>query len=604
MNIDIKPEVSYSAGNLRIRVTDSDAGLGFTIGYRNGDELHVCGLNTSPEYNIPVRGIFMEDGIPPFDHEYDWFQSDPDEPWIFSFLTGSGAGKIMDVLSVPDDEREEYSELIGKVLGQAREYLVNVDTRASDALAKSSEKSLDFLSFYSGDSDRHVRRRQAAESYPLAAGLMAKEVSLKIAIDRSQSLAPVLKTALENRSGATLSKGVLKRLARAPELPDGCSLATVARFCSLVPPDWIPNEGDQWTAFCHSAEALLTELEATNEDVPDLIKGRGGDWTRFLAKASKEGGRETGSLKESIEFTRSRMAEAHTMAREFADIFLLPAAAGQITSTSLTVTPEMRSAAIQSAYAILFRGRSAIEISDLTRRWSLNRAKIDEAIYGAAEIEAKRLVSDIEEDSWPAMTDRVEAPSGVSVVPLTSKGVLQDEGSAGRDADGNEGLSHCVGGYHGTAMKADCHIYSIRRYNEDGSFERLSTAEFRRLNPDNNKLSCVQNQGWGNQSPGNLASDALKWFMNSVEVGQIPIQRERIDAFQEVRMSGDRHIDGLERLCGYDWKQRDLLNVAAVAWGPYVTDSWKRQKMDAILESDEVAYVAQNIIPDVKMVRF
>lgn len=592
-------------GNLRVVISDTEAGRAFLIGYRHGEELHVCGLNTMDGQAVPLRGIFDLDEIPELSHDHDWYMSENDEDWIFSLLSGEGPEKILDTLSVPQDERDFCFSDVEKLLSDAAEHLSeHIDPRAVAALSHADGKSLDLIPFYSGDGERATRRRQAAESYPLAAALMTKEVRLKIAIDRSQSLAPVLKEALENRSGATISKGVMKRLARAPELPSGCSLETVARFASLVPADWIPAEGDQWTAFCHSAECLLNELGASDEDIADLTKGRAGDWVRFLFKASKDGGREVESLDEAVSFTRSMMSEAHAMSVEFADMFILPAAAIQVTQQDLTVTPEMRTAAIQSAYAMLFRGRSAIEISDLTRRWSLNREKIIEAVYEAAEGSAKMLVGDIEEGSWPQMTQEVSAPSGIRIVPLTSREQLSDEGAHGRDRNGIEGLHHCVGGYHVSAIQGDCHIVSIRRYNDDGSFERLATVEFSRLSPDENRLNVRQSRARRNSQPSRAASDALTWYMNSVAVGRIPLERQRIDAYQELRMTGERGFDGLGRLCGFDWKDTDLIQVSATSWGPYVTDSWKRRKMDDIMGSNEISYVAENIVPDVKMVRF
>ncbi|MTH95984.1 PcfJ domain-containing protein [Roseibium sp. RKSG952] len=596
---------SVRIGSLRAVASDTDAGRAFLIGYCHGKELHVCGINTMDAQAVPLRGIFDTDDIPELSHDHNWYLSENDEDWIFSLLSGEGTEAIMDTLSVPREERDLCNEDVRKLLSAAAEHLSeHMDARAVSALSRADGKSLDQLSFYSGEGERATRRRQAAESYPLAAALMAKEVRLKIAIDRSQSLAPILKEVLENRSGATISKGVMKRLARAPELPAGCSLETVARFASLVPADWIPTEGDQWRAFCHSAECLLTELGASDEDIADLVKGRAGDWERFLFKAAKDGGREVEDLDGAISFTRSMMGEAYLMSVEFADMFLLPAAAIGVTQHDLTVTPEMRTAAIQSAYAMLFKGRSAIEIADLTRRWSLNREKINDAIFQAEDRHNQLLVGSIEEGSWPQLTEEVVAPSGIRIVPLTSPEQLRNEGSSGEDPAGNKGLSHCVGGYHSSAVKADCHIVSVRRYYEDGRFDRLATVEFSRLSPNDNKLTVKQSRARSNSQPCRAAKDALTWYVNSVAVGRVPLQRQRIDAFQEMRMNGQKTLDGLGRLCGYEWKEDSVIQIVAKAWGPYVTDSWKRRKMDDIMASDEVSFIAENIVPDVRMARF
>lgn len=265
-------------------------------------------------------------------------------------------------------------------------------------------------------------------------------------------------------------------------------------------------------------------------------------------------------------------------------------------ASDVPVTPEMIHAAATGSYAILAAGRNAADLADLQRRFHQERERILGGTRRIEEERNRRIRGEIDKDGWPALTPVVQSPNGLWIVPLTNPRELVAEGAEGKDENGVPGLNHCVGGYAAKARQCDCHIVSVRRIGEDGRYERISTVEFLPVRSASDRLSVRQNMARGNSKPPADAIDAVSWYVSAVATGSVPLNWEQIKAFLEGQVLPD---DGVERLCGYDWRDRDLLNAAVGPWGPFVVPGFRNMGLDAVMASPPVASVTALVPPEI-----
>jgi len=575
------------------------AGEGYVLSFFDGVATNVCAVASSPDGMLScVRSTVLPgtefDAAAALEED----EADPraDVPWAFAMAGAAPVSRLLDALGVPLVERGIAAEELAGIVRNHSQTLSSLDRRALDALASAPSRRVGALAFYSGDGERPERRRQAAASYPLLADLIASNLSAKMAVDRSRPLADVLAQALGGLASREVSKAVLKRAASAPALPDGCSLETIARFMTLVPADWIPGPGPEWPAFCHAAHALLEDLGCPEEEVASLVKGCSGRWDEWCLRVVRKAGGEAAEGDGVYGSLRMAMLHASDMLNCFAHVGVLPMAAHATPSSSVTVTPEMAHAAYRGAYAIIASGRNAADVADLQRRFHQEQERILNGTRRMEDERKARIRGAIEEGGWPALSATVQAPNGLWIVPLTNPAELADEGRSGKDANGVEGLHHCVGTYDGKARSCDCHIVSVRRIEGEGSYVRLSTVEFGPVRDGSDRLTVRQNMGRGNTTPPPEASDAVNWYVAAVAAGVIEINREQIRAFLDKELLPD---DGVERLCGYDWRDRDLLNAAVGPWGPFVVPAFRGMGLDAVMESPSVASVTALVPPDI-----
>lgn len=510
-----------------------------------------------------------------------------DASWAYAMLEGAPLAALMDKLGLPLSDRVGTASILADQVAEVSARL-RPDGRALGAMAKAPSRRPGSLAFYVGDGERAERRRQAAASYPLLADLLASGLATKMAIDRGRPLADAAAQALSGLAGRPVSKAVLKRVAAADRLPAGCSIETVSRFMTCVPPDWIHAEGEEWEAFCRIAHALLDDLGAPDGAVPALVSGCSGRWREFAARICRKSGVEADDPGEGA---RRVMFTAAEMIRCFAEVAILPMAAHAGDAGEVSVTPEMVRVAARVAFDALAAGRNAADLGEIQRRWHQERHEVL-AVTGAAE----RAKEGIEEGGWPGLTHPVMAPNGVWLVPLTNPEQLGWEGSPHRDPNGSVGLSHCVGGYDRRAKSCECFIISLRTVSPDGSYTRLSTAELGPLPMDESRIKVRQNRARENGDPPPEAHDALSWYLGSIAAGEVKVNREQIAAFLDQIYVPD---DGVERLCGYDWRDRDVLNSAVSPWAPFVSRTWRGQGLDALMDSPGVASITKMIPPDI-----
>jgi len=509
-------------------------------------------------------------------------------------------GTILEALSYPRDERDAVAPALALALGEARSDAISasVDPRGVEALRAVNGATLNDLQFYSGEGERQDRRRQAAASFPLFASKLASTLSLKMAIDRAKPLLDAVVAAMDGKAGGTISRAAIRKLASVREAPYRTDIDTLLEFASRVPAEWLPTSGEDWRAFCTLAEGIVRQLRVPPEDTAALLKGCSGRWGEFARKLAIATGSPDDVPPEQA-LPRS-FHDTANMIECLADVVVMPLAAHAHCTSDAMVTPEIRIAAIGAARRMVLGDRAAAAVLDNSRRWHHERDDILDVTRIAADERRMRLLADVPPDGWPTLTDPVQAPNGLWLFPLDTPELLRWEGLREPDPTGAEGLHHCVGGYATRCMRADCHIVSVREIFEDGTYRRLSTIEFDRLNARSDQLSVVQNRGKGNGDPSGPAQDATSWYMDMVARGQIPLNRERIAAFQEL-MQGT--ADGVERFCGYDWKDREVLSAAVGPWVKFLDRGYRRGDLDAYLGLGEIADVGGAFAPELLFAR-
>lgn len=580
---------------------ETDVGKGLAVIYRGDPTTKIAAVLADDAGNLSA----FQCGFVHFNDDilYDYLNDrnnavdrSKDISWAFSIMGYVSTSELMDVLTVPLLERDELSGDIASFCenhGKSSFPTVNAEVMA--LLSGSATRSSNAVTFYSQSGERGVRRRQAAASYPLLAGIMSSNLSLKMAIDGAKPLSEGLIKSLSAISGTDVNKSVVKRLSQLPPVPKGCTLNTVIKMMSNVPLDWIPKKEEEWHAFCHLAHAFLDDLRCPEQSIPDLIKGCGGKWDDLCHRISKNAGLEG---EDHVASARQAMAGASDFVGTFSEVAICPIIAFSSEFEKVSVTPHILQSARQISYRFLAGGRTAVDVADLQRRWHQESA----AILGTTNRLQEEYISSIKDQivgDWPALSDPVQAANGLWIVPLKSADELTDEGRNGHDSNGVKGLHHCIGGYANKAMDLKCHIVSIREINEDGNYRRLSTAEFSSIENDGSRLKQLQHHAYQNNTPSALARDALSWYIESCHHNLVRINHDQLAVFKDqIPIPSDE----IEKLCGYDWRDIDVLNAAIAPWGPFVTKPYRRPLSD-LVDLDEVREVVDTIPPEIAAYR-
>jgi|HigsolmetaGSP11D_1036233.scaffolds.fasta_scaffold00179_8 hypothetical protein len=507
---------------------------------------------------------------------------------------------ILEALAYPENLREEASQFLLDSLSSVRpqELAESVSRRVVDLLRVAGNARLTDLEFYSGDGERGERRRQAAESFPFLATKISANLRLKMAVDRSQPLIDAVASTLATATNGRAGKATVRRLRLVEEPPYGTDLDTVIEFSSRVSPDWIPSSGADWKAFCVVADGIVRTLGAPAEMTAPLVKGCGGRWVTFCQRlAAHVGTYDEQTDADTLRIVSMAFADLREMIQTFSEVVVMPLAAHGHQSTHAYVTPEIRQLAIDVAMKMICGSRSATALFENLRKWQVDRNRVLAVMSQIFESRREKLLEGIPADGWPALSDQVQAPNGLWLVPLNTPTLLNWESLPGQDPNGVLGLAHCVSSYASKCRRGDCHIVSVRQINEDGTYQRLSTIEFKRLGPTN-WLHVAQHRGRSNRTPCPEATNALNWYVDAVRLGLVRIHRDRINAFHN-----HLEMDGIEAFCGYDWRKRDVLNSAVAPWGRFVDASYRRYGLDDLINSAEIAEVGSAFAPELLTLR-
>jgi hypothetical protein len=417
---------------------------------------------------------------------------------------------------------------------------------------------------------------------------------------------------------------------------------TITAFADILgdlPPDWIPKGAAEWQAFCDFATVYAFILkDSIGVDVKTLTAGCGGKWVEFrerLAKALTDTRPPLGLAEEDAERLRSaidmkalgksdktqvpRMAremvsrltipegvskeavsgwitrqfvpemsltalwnacfEAELMVQSFADQVILPFCAAQSGQRSSIRSGEAKILARKAAANVLCGGKSLPAIFEVSRKYATMKPKIDTEVADSAEARRNAIVlANIPTDGWsPMFLNDIMTPQGLRVVCLYSESQLKEEGAA---------LEHCVGGYANTCRNGG-HILSLRRYNDDGSFTRVSTVEIERIPHGEKRFNVRQNYGRHNKFPGQPAVDAIKWVQDMVMKEQIAINHDGIKSYSTNLYGPD--VDAVSIACGYDWSEPENLKRASIAWNEFKSKKYRSMRIAEFMADPDIA---------------
>ncbi|MBO9428444.1 hypothetical protein [Sulfitobacter sp. R18_1] len=148
-------------------------------------------------------------------------------------------------------------------------------------LAERPEIDWSTLSFYGKNDQTGLLRRQAAEIYPLFASYFANNSMFARRVIQKQQ---PLNAALADKLG--LKEKALKRVQKKNWSLHGLSPEELGHALSVIPPDWIPQEEEEWESFC-----ILTKTVGRKFGIPlgsvspapfdALYKGAKGKWREF-----------------------------------------------------------------------------------------------------------------------------------------------------------------------------------------------------------------------------------------------------------------------------------------------------------------------------------
>lgn len=575
--------------------------------------------------------------------------------------------------------------------------MVNADALA--ALKGSSKFGWLDYTFFAASGDRGIRRRQAAEAYPMMATIFSdsRRISLKMAIDTQKSLNGAIMTmfggspddgvddspfgarrprrhsafsraaaskaqASEEAADGKLTKGLLKRLQGLEWPTHGVEPEKLIKALSEVPPDWFPKTADDWEAFCDLTATIGTSLKDSTRVKADVLyggcKGQWRDFAKRCAKAYTDRRPPEGTTEEAAEYfqkgidwkaldkapeddipamaqaaaegldvpegvrredvvdwikrlytpdhsrtaLRNACLDVEDVIEKFADQIILPTAARETGLKEIFVSEPQIQHALASAADVLFAAKAAPNIFEISNHFHNNyMTLLTQILEGTGQdASAAQQVEVVVEGEWaPLIQSEVVAPNGVHLKPLITAAELEQEGRRGINGDGSEGLHHCVGtfGYADKCKSRGHHIIGVRRYDEDGVPQRLSTVELGPVANGSTDLDVRQHRAKHNGTPDPAAAEAFEWLQASVRSGAIKINYDGIKQFMARE---DRKLDDIERRCGYDWKRAKHIPAAMRPWGHYVGKKYRKMKFDDFAKQPELVSVTQSIRPGYK----
>lgn len=499
---------------------------------------------------------------------------------------------------------------------------VVIDPKVIGFLSGTSVYGRDVYEFYSENSERGERRRETGGMYPFFAAEIAGRFSLKFAIDRGKPPIVAFGAAFGARPDGQpiFTKGFLKRFLNRTLPDNGVPVQTVIDSLGQIQVDWFPKDDDEWEWFLTVVEGVERTLcRETGLSFADLVAASKGKWREFVARAVKAAdnlspplgpdGEIDRSWKPSPEDIRQSFLEACSdavgMVRRCRNQLLLPSAAFAAIDRNPLVSIDKVTEANLIAADMLFAGKSLVAIFETHRSYVYQAAHIDTSITGE-EIQENKVTIAVAEDGWPPLCEYIVAPNGLHLVPLTDPRQLKDEGrgwgNGGYDSegdineDGTRGLNLCVGHYYvDGARRGEDHMISVREVQPDGSFKRKALARYH-IRGDFEGIKQIEYKGYRNSSvsANSAEGEAIAWFEDAVERGEIPLNRNGV---LEYTVGRRKIAETVEAYCDYEWSEDGPVERAVAGWKPYLKTPLDAMAFDEFLASEPVQSLAEVIAP-------
>lgn len=373
-------------------------------------------------------------------------------------------------------------------------------------------------------------RRQFVLAYPILADL-GLEAGIGAVVDAGEPVAPELAA----RLGVGLP--VVRRLAGRRGFPSDCYRPTVGpeedaggmayglgEILAAFGHDRLPRAGHDgdWAGFRRGLSALMQLRWRARAAVS------AGDCVRLLWSVPGPDWEAKGG---AIGRTPDAWAEAGDVANGFRAWLDMLRTDGLGTRA-------------QEAFDVIGAHASIVRVGEVADRWHDTPRLV-------------HLAHDVDDDeAWLAPFRPVDLGDGWSVRPLTTAKALRSEGAHGPDADGIDGLSHCVANYaYGCARYAS--VILSMRLEEDGLVRRVSTVEIvphgsGTLRLGDERFRLAQHRAMRNEPPPDEAVRRLNRLFAMMADGEVQPEKEffdlrerrkayREDRFGNARLAADLH---------------------------------------------------------------
>lgn len=373
--------------------------------------------------------------------------------------------------------------------------------------------------------------------------------------------------------------------------PEGTDEEVFAYFKAKLP--WKTFEklkGDKLDAYVDETVAGLTDLpvQVAADDVRSWLKGM------YNPPCTKE----------VLEGACYDVLDAIKL---FSDKVAMPLISRESRIGNIIATPSFMIDSERAVAGILFRGVNAVAILETTRHIHSQIANLEEAgVYKPQDAKAEAIEKRQQEeqawrqstllrlrnheptpteDEWPSLTEIVEAPNGIYIVPLTTAAHLKDEGKF---------LSHCVGGYSSKCSQNGHHIISMRCLDDTGLAQSLSTAEIGAISRGV-ELCVRQHRGKKNSVPEARANEAFEWYKDEIDSGRMTVNYDGIKNFIATRSN---RLSTVELLCGYDWNRKALCEQAVYPWRQrYLPKKLRKLTVEQLQKLPEIVEVSRKLNP-------
>lgn len=482
--------------------------------------------------------------------------------------------------------------------------------RALAAVARPSSRAV--LWYGSGSEEAMKDRAQAAQSYPVLAGVIADSPSLARAVDSRESLQPLL---IEHTG---IGKGGLKRLSKITEaLPAGAafedgivegedalginrqrrfrtsgalSLSRSIRTLAELGSDRVPQDNASWRAYNDILAGVAIPLEnALDVPVKDVMEASKGDWIEFhkiLAKAADH---------EPAEFDRRAMLRSTMDALESMEDLsrsaILPLMLSTIETEQQVIPPV---AAEYFGQGMTIAGRVIIgqsknigaAVLEASRRYA---SRIPLLVNAAGFVaDAGNRIDNYGPEEFPVLCEDYVATNGIHIRPFRNFEQMREE---------SRRLKHCVGtNYPPSARRTTNHIFTLQ--NEDGSHSH-STLRFNGIRGEDAaeaaaNLSIAEHRQLHNRVPSPECKAAEEEFVNLIKAGHIRLNYDLIMEWRD-KVNGldnapvrDRGVSWSSAL-GMDWGDERKRAGAWEEWRYIIGGRFAKADNPGILWSDKGA---------------
>jgi len=514
--------------------------------------------------------------------------------------------------------------------------------------------------------------RQAAQAYPPLAGKFTAPEgrAVRDAIVKGEKL----DQKLESLTG--LQKATLKAM-RKIQWPIPAELSEKHIFAVMrdLPPDWLTKGGKQpglikteWDSFCVLAHLARETALKTGQSALKLIEPSKGNFDDYLHRiinklllASDPPGEHPNERLTRLEMLKRVRTDRSVqfnvlmgavneieMAHDaFTREVVMPIAAyavlerGRIGGMDKIVFNGTQMELIQSqANDILFSERSLLDIVEQTQKIGYRVDLLDQMraagiILPDDDIRAivgdELVMNPPIHTGWSAMTGVVTAPNGLTIVPLTNMQMFRDES---KGCQHGSAMNNCVGNGEYYADKCaflGAHIFSVRAYEANGTFQRIATVETTPITTVDGFEHILTNQRRGkcNTRIPEDADQATNWYLDSIMTGVLPVDKEGIiaalaerktrqnDYKQQRRQQRTLEAEAERQLailrnfrkhpvtsvCRYDWRNAEHLQRAITGWNrPFQTinnnevpailgGKWRHATLETFMDLDGVKNV-------------